>query len=201
MDYKKSRDYAWRVLAKCKISSLPVNVGEICRKEHVRLVTYREGAELIERLQLGGHTIGNDAFSLKRLIFYDDTKPVTRQRFSVAHELGHGLLHSPSGATVYNREMSSNDDPLESEANVFASRLLAPLCVLHELNVQSAKEIADLCRISMIAAEIRFERLQTVRERDRLFRRTRGYGCFLMSADERRVFKRFEEYIREHRKH
>lgn len=201
MEYKKSRDKAWQVLAKCKISSLPVNVGAICRGEHIRLVTYREGAELMERLQLRGHTIGNDAFSLKRLIFYDDTKPVARQRFSVAHEIGHVLLHCPSGATVYNREMSPNDNPLESEANVFASRLLAPLCVLHELNVQSAEEIAELCQISMIAAEIRFERLQRIRERNRLFRTTRGYGCFLMSADERKVFKRFEDYIREYRKH
>lgn len=200
MNYKKSRDCAWQVLAKCKISRLPVSVGEICRKEHIRLITYKEGMEMIERLELREHTINNDAFSLKRLIFYDDTKPITRQRFSVAHELGHILLHSQSGATIYNRKVSPNDETIEAEANVFASRLLAPLCVLHELNVQSAEEIAALCNISIVAAKIRFERLCKIRERDRSLRRARGYGSFLLSKEEQRVFERFRDYIREHRR-
>ena len=130
------------------------------------------------------------------MIFYDDQMPVSRQRFSAAHELGHILLHDPHGATVYNREPSPNDNPIESEANIFASRLLAPLCVLHYMDVQSPEEIAKLCEISHTAAQIRWERLVLIRERDEAFRKTRGKGCFLLSPAERKVFRRFERYIK-----
>ena len=195
MNYKNSRDAAWQMLIKNKTSGLPISVEKICKAEHIRLFTYREGEKLIRKLQLDEHTLGNDAFSIGRIIFYDDTTPPTRQRFSVAHEIGHIVLHQPSGATVFNREISPNDDPRESEANVFASRLLAPICVLHFLGVSSAEEISELCNISQIAARIRYERLCELRDRDQRMFQAKGYGCFLMSPLERTVYNNFKEYI------
>lgn len=189
MNYKKSRDLAWKILYRCKATRLPISLSDVCKHEHIRLVSYTSGAELIHRLGLEEHTVGNDAFSLHRIIFFDDRMPRQRQRFSVAHEIGHILLHSPKGATVYNREPSPNDNPVEAEANIFASRLLAPLCVLHYMDVQSAEEIAELCDISITAAKIRFERLQFIRKRDRRM------GCFLLSKYEQRVYRRFIKYI------
>lgn len=189
MNYKQSRDLAWIILDKHKIDRLPVPLSEICKRERIRLVSYTQGAEIIAKLGLREHTIGNDAFSLRRIIFYDDTNPRQRQRFSIAHELGHILLHSPKSATVYNREPSPNDDPIEHEANVFSSRLLAPLCVLHYMGVQSAEDIAKVCDISITAARIRFERLQLIRARDQRI------GCFLLSRHEQRVYRRFQKYI------
>lgn len=191
MNYKKSRDLAWIILYRCKAKSLPISVYDVCKRERIKLVSYTSGAELIRQLGLEGHMLGNDAFSLRRSIFFDDRKPPRRQRFSIAHEIGHILLHSPKSATVYNREPSPNDDPLEAEANVFASRLLAPLCVLHYMGVQSAEEIADACDISITAARIRFERLQLIRERDKRI------GCFLLSRNERKVYRQFQKYISE----
>ena len=195
MNYKDSRDAAWQILIKYEIKSLPVSVSKICERENIRLLTYGEGAPIIERLRLENNVIGNDAFSMRRMIFYDDTKPPSRQRFSIAHEIGHILLHNPTGATVLNREMSPNDDPLEREANVFASRLLAPLCVLHFLNVRSPEEISELCNISITAARIRFERLSFVRKRDRDRREGGGRGCFLLSLLEREVYRNFASFI------
>lgn len=189
MNYKKSRDLAWKVLYRCKAERLPISVSDLCKCERIRLFSYTSGADLIYRLGLEEHMRGNDAFSLRRIIFYDERMPIGRQRFSIAHELGHILLHSPEGVTVYNREPSPNDDPIEHEANVFASRLLAPLCVLHYMNVQSAEEIAETCNISITAARIRYERLQLIRERNR---RT---SCFLLSPHERRVYRRFRRFI------
>lgn len=200
MNYKNSRDAAWQILIKNKISCLPVRVDRICKSERIRLFTYGEGKEIIERFKLEDNVISNDAFSFGRVIMYDDEKPITRQRFSIAHEIGHIFLHQPVGATLYNREISPNDNPIEAEANVFASRLLAPLCVLNGLNVSSAEEIAKICNISSIAAEIRYKRLCEIRERDNNFKRIRGYGCFLVSPLERKLYKHFEEYIKQNRK-
>ena len=91
--------------------------------------------------------------------------------------------------TVYNREPSLTDAPIEHKVNIFASRLLAPLYVLYYIGVQSAEEIADACDINVSAAKIRFERLQLIRARDQRI------GCFLLSRHERRVFRRFKTYI------
>lgn len=199
MNYKNSRDAAWQILIHNKISSLPVSVSKICERENIRLLTYREGAPIIEQARLENNVIGNDAFSMRRMVFYDDTKPPSRQRFSIAHEIGHIILHNPTSATVLNREMSPNDDPLESEANIFASRLLAPLCVLHLLNVRTPEEISELCNISLIAARIRYERLCVIRNRDRDMRDKNGYGCFLLSRLEREVCGNFSAYIEKNR--
>lgn len=195
MDYKKSRDAVWQILIKNKISSLPISVEKICKSEHVRLFTYREGTKIIEQLSLESHTKGNDAFSFSQIIFYDDQTSLARQRFSIAHELGHIILHQPTYPTVLNREISPNDDPMEAEANVFASQLLAPMCVIHFLNVNTPQEIAELCQISRTAAEIRYQRLCLIRERDRKMVNTNGYGCFLLSPLERKVYTNFKRYI------
>ena len=200
MNYKNSRDAAWQLLKKHKVSSLPVNLSKICKAERIRLFTYEEGEKLIKKLQLEENMTENDAFSLRRVIFYNNESIVARQRFSIAHEMGHIFLHSTREATVYNREPTPNDNPLESEANIFASRLLAPLCVLHYLNVQTPEEIVELCNISITAARIRFDRLNEIRKRDEEFRRRTGRGCFLLSPAERAVFQQFYEFIRTHQR-
>ena len=199
MNYKDSRDAAWQILIHNKITSLPVSVSKICERENIRLLTYGEGAPIIEQARLENNVIGNDAFSMRRMIFYDDTKPPSRQRFSIAHEIGHIILHNPTGATVLNREMSPNDDPLEFEANIFASRLLAPLCVLHLLNVRAPEEISELCNISLIAARIRYERLRVIRKRDRDRRECGERGCFLLSPLEREVYRNFASYVEKYK--
>lgn len=196
MNYKNARDAAWQLLIKNHVSELPIDVRKICKAERIRVFTYKTGWALIEAMGLTENTKENDAFSFNRVIFYNDEVSPERQRFSIAHELGHILLHATDGATVYNREVSPNDNPIESEANIFASRLLAPLCVLHFLGVSSAEEISRLCAISATAAEIRYRRLCEIRERDALMIRTRGRGCFLLSPLEREVCCNFKRYIK-----
>ena len=71
----------------------------------------------------------------------------------------------------------------------FASRLLAPACVLWGCGVRSAEDIERLCDISRAAAEFRWSRMQE------LYRRQR----FLTSPLERLVYAQFEDYIKGHR--
>ena len=190
MNYKDSRDVAWQMLIKHKVTSLPVSVAKICEAEHIRLFTYREGWELIRSLDLEENAGKNDAFTVNGIIFYDDTTPKCRQRFSIAHEIGHIVLHGSGGVSVHNREMSPADDPKELEANIFASRLLAPICVLHFMGVNSPEEIAELCDISITAARSRFERLCLLRQRKK----------FLISPLERKVYRRFRSYIKKNKR-
>ena len=112
-----------------------------------------------------------------------------RQRFTAAHELGHILAGHVGKYTLVNREPSPQDNPIEQAANVFASRLLAPACVLWGCGVQTAEEIQQLCQISRQAAAYRMERLRVLYARQR----------FLTSPLERAVYEQFREYIKTHR--
>jgi len=112
-----------------------------------------------------------------------------RQRFTAAHELGHILLGHVGRYRLVNREPSVSDNPIEQAANVFASRLLAPACVLWGCGASSADQIMQLCDISHQAAQFRSQRMAELAAR----------GKFLTSPLEQEVYARFLPYIREHK--
>ena len=86
---------------------------------------------------------------------------------------------------LVNREPDPKDNPIEQAANVFASRLLAPACVLWALDAKTPEQIAALCQISLQAATFRAERMALLYER----------GKFLASPLERQVYHQFANYI------
>ncbi len=186
-DYQNSRDAAWEILIKEKVKSLPVKVSDICKHLGIKVKRYIPTDE-------------NDGYSTiidgKPVAFISSLISVPRQRFTCAHELGHIISGDVGKQKLVNREPSPNDNPIEQRANVFASRLLAPLIVLDKLNVQSPEDIVRFCDISITSAKIRFERLQLIRKRNEEFIKTRGYPCFGISPYERKVLRRFRKYIK-----
>lgn len=176
-EYQQSRDLAWRVLVNEHITELPVKVGQLCRGMgiRVRYVTPEPG--------------GSDGFSTlvngQMWIMVSDQCSVERQRFTCAHELGHILLGHVGRYELVNREPEPGDDPVEQAANVFASRLLAPACVLWALDARTPEQIAALCQISRQAAAFRAERMEVLYQRNR----------FLASPLERQVYEQFRGFI------
>lgn len=81
------------------------------------------------------------------VIHYKNTESNLRQRFTIAHELGHFIL-GHGGAYRDNPVDFSivNHDPLEIAANRFAAELLMPEDVLRFLIVN--KEISDIARLA-----------------------------------------------------
>ncbi len=126
------------------------------------------------------------------IIFINSEKTTNtqRMRFTVAHELGHIMLGHVGVYELVNREPSLSDSQIEREANIFASRLLAPACVLWGCGVKSAEDIVKLCDISYQAALFRMERMNILYERNK----------FLLSPLERKVFENFKPFIQIHRK-
>lgn len=175
-DYRVSRDLAWRVLINEGVTELPVKVGVLCRSIGIPLQYYHPADQ-----NDGISTIVGDQ---ARILVSKDCSQA-RQRFTAAHELGHILLGYVGNYELVNREPSGTDNPIEQAANVFASRLLAPACVLWALDVHTPEEIAALCQISRQAAEFRAERMALLYAR----------GRFLSSPLERQVYEQFGEYI------
>lgn len=175
--YKSSRDAAWDVLIKSQVSELPVDILGICKLLGVK-VKYKhfdDGNDGIAQIVRG-----------RAVILIEPDRPRERKRFTIAHELGHILLGHVGKYELVSREPSPNDSPIEHEANVFASRLLAPACVLWGLDLHTPEEIMRVCDISYTAASIRAERMKELYTRNK----------FLISPRERLVYKQFEKYIK-----
>lgn len=174
-NYAAARDAAWRVLLDCKIGSLPVRPSVICKHYGWALSDYKGGARTIELLGLSDFPLHTDGFCTitahRTYIFFDSTLPIARQRFTIAHEIGHLILgHVGVGqATVANREPTGTESPQERQANQFAARLLAPACVLHELGILTASAIEQACGMSRQAAEVRAKRMLELERRGRWY--------------------------------
>ena len=92
----------------------------------------------------------------RRLIAVNDKLIKSRQRFSIAHEFAHAYL--AHGPIAFNSE-ASRPTWQEREANHFAAELLMPKPLLVKHGYLTPKGIAQLCDVSMKAAEIRAEEL------------------------------------------
>lgn len=203
--YKNARNASWQCLIRHNVRALPVSMSKIFRTEEIPLGRYCDNAEQIKQSGLEW-LLENDGFAIRDssgqiYVYYNEQCTPQRIRFTLAHELGHiylGHLACGHGATQYsprNREPLETRDPAERDANVFASRLLAPACVLWRLGIHGPEEIARLCQISMTAAQFRAERLNLLYQREAEWLATKGRSCFLQSPLERQVLSQFDGYI------
>lgn len=179
-DYQISRNLTWEILLRENVTELPVKITRLCRGMGIKVLMH----DVPER---------GDGFCTvidgQPCIFVYQGAYRPRQRFTVAHELGHILLGHAGKYELVNREPSADDNPIEQGANVFAARILAPACVLWACNAFTPEAIADLCDISMQAASYRSKRMELLRER----------GRFLTSPLEQELFERFTPFIEAYR--
>lgn len=206
-DYKKARDTAWKVIFKYQIGTLPVDVKKLCDDMGLVLHSYKTGATYIKACRLEQLAEENDGFVTiikNNYVVFINKKaiPPGRLRFTIAHEIYHVLngdldTNNPacrSGVSLWNRT-GDEPNPMEAAANVFASRLLAPACVLHALGIHTADEIQQLCGLSYTAAQIRANRMTELYQRERDWLKTKGYSCFGASPRERKALEQFKEFI------
>lgn len=105
-----------------------------------------------------------------------------RQRFTIAHELGHLVLHDVTVvhvdrnfAVLFRSSLSSTaQDVLEIEANAFAAELLMPEALIRNdtkgllLDVEDDVQISDLAARSGVSAQAMTYRLLNLVSRNRL---------------------------------
>ena len=162
-DATRCRRTARAVLHECGVGVLPVNPEEICRKKGI---LYSDEDDLP-----GGHWGALVRENGSFLILVSASCPtVGNRRFSASHELGHyhldGHLEALLASGVhYSRPPHKAKDPLELEANVFASELLmpellaSPLVASADVGLNSVRVIAERCGTSLTSAAIRYAEL------------------------------------------
>lgn len=157
----RARDTARQIIRDYGITQPPIKVEEIARSHGVEIVRHRfEGPESGFALRDGSRLIiGLNTQTSRR-----------RQRFTVAHELGHLLLHEGKiivdqavvRVDLRNDVSSMGTDIEEIEANTFAAALLMPEKIVFDhvvklvrANGQITREtlIAELARIFDVSAE------------------------------------------------
>lgn len=179
--YKTVRNASWQCLIDYKIKELPINLKNIAQNANIKIINNSDVNILIPS-ESGAAILRNN----KWYIIIDDENSIQRCRFTVAHELGHIFLgHSLYCKEDFTRMVNKERSLVESEADIFASRLLAPACVLWGLHIHSAEDIAKVCNLSITAAKIRAERLNLLYKQNKFF----------VSPLERMVFEQFKDFI------
>ena len=180
--YRGVRDAAWQCLIDYNVKELPVQIIDIAKKANVK-VSRNSKAHWLKPKESGASFYRYD--KEQWYIVYNDKEPIPRCKFTVAHELGHIYLGHTTKDGKHARTFDITKTEEETEADMFAARLLAPACVLWALDLHTPKEISRICDISQQAAEVRAERMKVLYERDK----------FLLSPLERQVYKNFEKFI------
>lgn len=191
--YKKARNMSWKVLIACGINSLPVDLWKIAEHYNLRMRAYSK-SPLMHYLK--ADVLNGDGFIIsigdrKEIFINDKIHNRNRRRFTMAHELGHGILnHDISTIHYRNSEIDSQTDMQEFEANVFARDILTPATVLAALHIHTVEEIMELCHVSRQSAEIRAKRMEELYPRNK----------FNSHPLERRVREQFDDFIRNYQK-
>ncbi|MGX5649543.1 ImmA/IrrE family metallo-endopeptidase [Hydrogenophaga borbori] len=146
---------ARRLLAKHWDGRLPVVPEQIATAEGLRV----ERLGLFEDYEFSGEFLKS-----QRLIYVNEREPMVRQRFTLAHELGHYALGHENSPRDTSAEFSSRTgDPKERAANQFAAELLMPAEAVAKL-VQSGRfgsvdELAKAFNVSKVAMTYRINNL------------------------------------------
>ena len=130
-------------------------------------ITMVGGLELSKGLEgvLMPHPNGSGEWGI---IYNETIRSPGRRNFTLAHELGHYLLHrqaNPDGLQCTNRNMADWDaarNRIEAEANTFASYLLMPLDDFRTrikgraIDIDVMTELADRYAVSLTAAILKW---------------------------------------------
>lgn len=176
--YSLARRRAQHLLAEGGVTDAPVpleRLAELCRAT-IRYEPFDgEVSGMVHCRPDGGGVIGVNSEHSK-----------TRQRFTIAHELGHLLLHADEEFHIDEKrplarrdELSSQaTDAREIEANQFAAELLMPAALVHaswdalgegEVDVTSEEAIEEMARayrVSPIAMTHRLTNLKIISSDD-----------------------------------
>lgn len=185
--YKNVRNASWQCLIDIGADSLPVSVLKMAHYFDVNVV--KNSVHHLLAPSQNGISFVDEAG--KWVIVYDDKDSLGRKRFTIAHEMGHILLGHPlRDGFQHTRTIDKQRPQVESEADMFAARVLAPACVLWGLDLHTPEDIATACNISFAAAQVRAKRM------DELYKRQK----FLISPLEKQLFERFSDYIENNRR-
>lgn len=178
INYYNVRDGAWRFLLDNNITNYPLDMHKIIQQNEWEYLTYSEFAKIFHMsINDISENFGENGFVFiadKVIIAINEDKGI-KQRFTLAHEIGHIVLDP--------KLIDSKD--LETEVDMFASRVLMPMCLIKELNVTTPEELSKICDVSLESATIRLKRYEEIKGRQK----------FYTNALEKQVYENLKPFI------
>lgn len=157
---------------RCNTRSFPFDCQHALRDYGYRVFTYQELGQKNPELYELCISYSDEAYrdAVARIVAYNNTKPWSRIRFSLAHELGHIVLE-------HTQETAAN----ETAANAFASHVLAPRIAIHYAKCANHAEVAHVFELSLEAADYAFQD----------YRRWRRMASYRISAIDQDMYDHF----------
>lgn len=167
-DKLSARERASEILAQFNVRSAPVPVDRIVRSMGITIQYAPFDGDL------SGMAFIKDG---KKIIGVNALHNITRQRFTIAHELAHFVLHEErleskvhvdKGVLRRDTLASQGTDDVEIEANNFAAELLMPKAVLidalggRNFDLEDEEAIATVAKkfkVSPVALQYRLQQL------------------------------------------
>lgn len=120
------------------IAEYPFSIWSLLRAMHIRLIPYEALPENLRnevvKVWPNAITLRPGNFNVaKTVIFYNDTHPRERIRFTLAHELAHIVLEHPA----------EENEVYETEADIFANYLLGPAPLVLRDSINDIETIMD----------------------------------------------------------
>ncbi len=95
---------------------------------------------------------GDNTLRIREDVYIGAIRGEPRHRFTLCHELGHFILHTPERVSFARGEIPAYRDP-EWQANTFAGELMAPYNLTCCMSIE---EMMEECGMSKKAAEIQY---------------------------------------------
>lgn len=155
-DYRHAEREALRLLNRSGIFEPPVNPVDIARTVgvHVKFVSFSGESQGVSGL----YDPAQDA------IYVNQKEPGVRQTFTIAHELGHKVLHedwakSEAYKVLWRDPRRQAKDRWEQEANAFAANLLMPREMVDRYKTFPVSVVATIFAVSESVATYRLQNL------------------------------------------
>lgn len=156
-DYQKAREEALELLDKFGYSSPAVDPKKICEDLGIGVYFAKFSGE--------DDNISGFFYGERNEIYVNIDEYPRRQTFTIAHELGHKIMHekwlnSAEYKVLLRTPINNTYDPKEKEADTFAANLLVPKFMLDRYyKIASIEELATLFMVSapVIRNRIKFE--------------------------------------------
>lgn len=155
LDIRKAKREATDIVERFGITSPPIDPVQIARELGLKVYFAKFGQEMSKIS--GFYDFEENA------IFVNEEEYPLRQTFTVAHELGHYLLHKEWAESndykVLLRDDMNSRDPYEIEANEFAGNLLCPRFMLDKyFGSLGIQQLSRLFAVSIPVINIRLSK-------------------------------------------
>lgn len=140
INYYKIIETVYNTTIELGINYIPISVDYIANRLKIKSIQNCDlNTPLLSSNQNGLVILSKGKF----YIIYNEKDSLQERRFTAAHEIGHILL----GHLFSNPTSQQEKEIREQEADIFATFLLAPVCIIQALKLQTPEEIQSVCNI------------------------------------------------------